>query len=255
MSNETSRERIVAVTGAAGGIGSAICRRLAGPGIRMVLHTRASEDRLAALTEEVEAAGSTVERVVGDLTEGDTAARIIAAAKDRFGGLDYLVSNAGFPNRDPIGRLAADDLRHSLDAMVTAFLRLSTEAMPLLEKSESGRVVAVTGLAAHSFKLGTLSFPATAAAKAGVEALARSLAARMSREGVTVNCVVPGFIRTQSGLYGDDDQHGRRYAAQIVPLGRLGMPEEVAAAVVFLLSDEAGYITGQLLHVNGGLDL
>lgn len=255
MSDQESSRRIAVITGAGSGIGASICQRLAAPGMCLVLHTRENRENIEAVAKEAQEAGAETEIVYGDLIEEETAAKVIDAAHQRFGGLDHLVSNAGFPDRSPIGELKTETLLLSVQAMAGAFMRLSTAALPHLEKSEHGRVVAVTGLAAHSFKLGGLRFPATSAAKAAVEALAKGLAAQLSPVGVTVNCVVPGFIRTHSGLYGDDDSHGRRYAAQIVPLSRLGQPEEVAAAVTFLLSDDAGYITGQLLHVNGGLDL
>lgn len=255
MSESADLGRVAIVTGAASGIGAAICKRLAVPGARLVVHTRANRAGLKAIAKAARAAGAEVASVVGDMRKDKTAATLVAAALDSFGGIDRLVCNAGFPDRTPIGKLTVAGLNHSFDAMTAGFLRLVTAALPHLDASPRGRVVAVTGHAAHRFRLGGLRFPATAAAEAGVEALAKSLAAQLSPTGVTVNCVVPGFIRTGSGLYGDDDGEGRRYASQLVPLGRLGTVEEVAATVAFLLSAEAGYITGQAIHVSGGLDL
>ncbi len=255
MTESTDAGRVVVVTGAASGIGAAICQRLAGPGARLVIHTRANRAGLKAVAKAVQQAGAEVSSVVGDMSKDKTAAALVAAAVDSFGRLDHVVSNAGFPDRTPFGKLTVEQLHRSFDAMTAGFLRLTTAALPHLDASPRGRVVAVTGHAAHIFRLGGLRFPATAAAKAGIEALAKSLAAQVSPTGTTVNCVVPGFIRTGSGLYGDDDGQGRRYAGQMVPLGRLGTVDEVAATVAFLLSAEAGYITGQSIHVSGGLDL
>lgn len=255
MSESRNARRVVVITGAASGIGAAICKRLAKPDACLVVHTRANRAGLKDVAKAALAAGAEVRMVVGDMTKDKTAAALVATAVESFGGLDQVVSNAGFPDRTPFGKLTAPQLLASFDAMAAGFLRLVTAALPHLDPSPHGRVIAVTSHAAHIFRLGGLRFPATAAAKAGVEALAKSLAAQVSPTGTTVNCVVPGFIRTDSGLYGDQDGQGRRYAAQIVPLGRLGTADEVAATVAFLLSDEAAYITGQSIHVNGGLDL
>lgn len=255
MTESKDAGRVAIVTGAASGIGAAICKRLAAPGARLVVHTRANRAGLKAVAKAARDAGAEVASVVGDMSKDKTADALVAAAVDGFGRIDHLISNAGFPDRTPVGKLTVAGLRHSFEAMTAGFLRLATAALPHLDVSPRGRVVAVTGHAAHRFRLGGLRFPATAAAEAGIEALAKSLAAQLSPTGVTVNCVVPGFIRTGSGLYGDEDGEGRRYAAQMVPLGRLGTVDEVAAAVAFLLSAEAGYITGQAIHVSGGLDL
>ncbi len=151
MSDREVRQRIVAVTGAGNGIGAAICRKLAAPGICLVMHTRANRDAVEAVAEEARAAGAETEIILGDLIEEATANNVIAAARARFGGLDHFVSNAGFTNRDAFGQLTPDILLRSVQAMTGAFLSLSTAALPLLEKSQHGRVVAVTGLAAHSY--------------------------------------------------------------------------------------------------------
>ncbi len=189
MTESKGAGRVAIVTGAASGIGAAICQRLAVPGARLIVHTRANRAGLKAVAEAAQGAGAEVRRVVGDMSKDKTAAALIAAAVDNFGRVDRLVSNAGFPDRTPVGKLTVAGLHHSFDAMTAGFLRLVTAALPHLDAAPSGRVVAVTGHAAHSFRLGGLRFPAT------------------------------------------------------------------AAAVAFLLSDEAGYITGQSIHVSGGLDL
>ena len=252
--NDDSR-RVMVVTGAGSGIGAAVCRRVARPGVAIVAHTRTNKDGLEAVAADARAAGAEVDTALGDLRDGSATHDLVDRAKARFGGLDHLVSNHGFADRRPIGKFNAADLQDSLTSMVGTFLELCSRALPLIEKSDHGRVVVVSGLAAHSFRLGGLGFGATAAAKGGVEALAKTLAIQLAPSGATVNCVVPGFIRTRAGLYGDDDPQGRRYAAQLVPLGRLGQPQEIAEAITFLLSERAAYITGQVLQVNGGLNL
>jgi NAD(P)-dependent dehydrogenase (short-subunit alcohol dehydrogenase family) len=119
----------------------------------------------------------------------------------------------------------------------------------------SGRIVAVSSFVAHVFRFGGEGFPASAAAKAGLEGLARALAAQFAASGVTVNCVVPGYIRKDDGAHAALDPAGWQRAIDRVPLGRLGLPDEIAAMVAFLLGPDAAYITGQSIHVDGGLTL
>ena len=139
--------------------------------------------------------------------------------------------------------------------MTGAFHRLARAALPHLKAAARGRVVAVSSFVAHRFNLGDV-FVASAAAKAGLEALARALAVELAPNGVTVNCVVPGYIRKDAEIDGSlPNMDRRRGGLARVPLGRVGLPEEVAALIAFLLSAEAAYITGQAIHIDGGLTL
>ncbi len=165
------------------------------------------------------------------------------------------MANAGFADRRPIDQLGDADLARSLDPMLGGFFRLARAALPHLRRSPAGRIVALSSFVAHVFRLGGTAFPASAAARGGLEALARSLAAQLAPDGVTVNCVVPGYIRKDAGAGAALDEAGRERAQTQVPLGRLGEPAEVAAAIAFLLGPDAAYITGQSIHVDGGLTL
>jgi NAD(P)-dependent dehydrogenase (short-subunit alcohol dehydrogenase family) len=251
-----SVDRVILITGAASGIGAALARRLAIPGAGLVLHTRASDEALQRVAAEAEAKGAEVATRLGDLAAPATAALLVAAAEERFGRLDALVANAGFADWTPAGELDDARLEASLQAMPAAFLRMATAALPLLKASGKGRVVAVSTFLAHVFRLadGRVA-PASAAAKAAMEGLAKSLAVQLAADRVTVNVVVPGYIRKERGTHTALSDADRSHIAQGIPLGRLGEPAEVAAAIAFLLSDEAAYITGQLVHVDGGLTL
>src|SRR6185312_15704741 len=180
------RPRSVLVTGAASGIGAAVCRQLAAPGVAVLLHTRRNRDGVEALA---------------DLTDPATADALIADAAARFGGLDVLVSNAGFADRIPFAALTDAAMTASVEAIQGAFFRLARAALPHLREGRSPRIVAVSSFVAHSFRTDVPVFAASAAAKAGLEALVRALAIEAGPSGVTVNCVVPGFIRKDQGAH------------------------------------------------------
>lgn len=248
-------QRVLLITGAASGIGAALARRLAGPDTALVLHTRRNRSGLDAVADAARAAGADVQLVLGDLAEPATARALIDEAASGFGRLDGLVHNAGFALAKAFGELEQHELDYASAVIEGAFFRLATHALPLLEGAVCGRIVAVSSFVAHEFRLGGVVFGASAAAKAGLEALIKSLAAQLADQGITVNAVVPGFIRKDPGAHMALDRSATARALERVPLGRLGLPDEIAAAIAFLLSADAGYITGQCVHVDGGLSL
>jgi 3-oxoacyl-[acyl-carrier protein] reductase len=245
--------RTVLVTGAASGIGAAICRSIAAPGTAILLHTRRNRAGAEQVAAEVRSAGADAEIELADLAATDAAATVVRAAVTRFGRLDVLVSNAGFADRTPFASLSDAAMTASMETIQGAFFRLARAAMPHLCEASHPRIIAVSSFVAHTFRTDVSTFPASAAAKAGLEALVRSLAVELGAAGVTVNAVVPGFIRKDAGAHRAIGPGVLTSQADRIPLGRIGSPAEVAAAVAFLASPEAGYITGQCLHVDGGL--
>ncbi len=251
MSGE--RRRVILVTGAASGIGAATCRRLAGPDVSILLHTRRNRDGAERVAESVRALGAAADVFLGDLAERATAASLVATTAEKFGALDVLVSNAGFADRTGVEALTDAAFSASHEAMAGAFFRLARAAAPYLRDGRDPRIVAVSSFVAHVFRPGAMLFPASAAAKAALEAMVRALALELSTSGVTVNAVVPGFIAKESGAHAALAPDALAGQIANVPLGRIGRPDEVAAAIAFLASPAAGYITGQALHVSGGL--
>lgn len=252
----SSSMRVCLVTGASSGIGAATARALAGRDTVLALHfrrNRAGAERIAAETQVI---GGETLLLEGDLAQPGTASRLVAETVSRFGRLDVVVSNAGFADRRPIGDVDRATWDASLVSMTSAFFELATAAKPWLVKAGAGgRMIGVSSFVAHAFARGLMSFPATAAAKAGIEALARALAADLAPSGVTVNCVAPGFIEKDVSGHAAVPRERMAEVSKSIPMGRYGKPAEVAAVIAFLCSPAASYITGQTIHVNGGVTL
>jgi 3-oxoacyl-[acyl-carrier protein] reductase len=246
-------ERVVLITGAASGIGAAVCRRIAGPGTKLLIHARQNQAGLDAVAAAASDAGSELVTELGDLTNPDVPARLIHTTIEQFGAIDQIVSNAGFAQRGIIDA-DIDNLTQAERGMPDAFFRMTSAAIPYLQKSTRGRVVAVSSFVAHVFAADGL-FAATAAAKAAMEALAKTLAVQLAPSGATVNCIAPGYTKKDATGHSALPADAWTNAAKKIPLGRIGTPDDAAALIAFLLSDDAGFITGQTIHVDGGLTL
>jgi 3-oxoacyl-[acyl-carrier protein] reductase len=245
---EESRPRSILVTGSGSGIGRAVARRLAAPGVGLLIHARSNREGCERTREEVEARGAEAQVVLGDLADGAFARDLVDRAAESFGGLDVLIANAGFPVERAWEGLDRETMDHAHRVVTLGFWEMAERAMPHLKRAEDGRVVTVSTLNVHVHRPGFLSYPASAAAKAGLEALTRTLAIHLAPFGVCVNCVAPGLIRNES-----DGPDAFETVMDHLPLGRLGTMDEAAAVIAFLASPEASYVSNQVIHVNGGI--
>lgn len=246
---------VALITGAASGIGAAVACRIAAPGVKLMLHTRKNADGLAAVVADATASGAEAEIVLGDFADPGEAANAVEAAASTFGSLDWMVANAGFADKRSIANMPTDAVQASFTPIADAFFRMAQAAKPYLEQSSAGRVVAISSFVAHRFPPTGDLFPASAAAKAAMEALARALAAELAPSRTTVNVVSPGYTQKDPGAHAAISPERWQEIKDRIPFGRLAAPSDCAAAVAFFLSPEAGYLTGQTLHVDGGLGL
>jgi 3-oxoacyl-[acyl-carrier protein] reductase len=232
------------VTGASGGIGGAIARALHRQGATVALAGRRG-DVLEALAAEL---GERAHVVAGDLADPEAPERLVREAEAAMGQIDILVSNAGI-TRDALAlRMRDEDWQAVIDVNLTAAFRLARAALRGMIRRRHGRVIAIASVVGVTGNAGQANY---AAAKAGLIGLAKSLAAETATRGITVNCIAPGLIVTAMTDQLSDEQRAR--IAATIPMGRFGAAEDIAAAAVYLASPEAGYITGQTLHINGGM--
>ena len=252
MTQAKTKPKTYLVTGAASGVGRATATLLAGPDTTLFLTTRKNQEGLDRVADAAKASGATVYCMLADLAEEAGCRRLGAEISGQTDRLDGLALVAGFADKTPLEDLDLDRLLQSWHTMPGAFTTLVRDLLPLL-KVANGNVVAVSSFVAHRF-IGK-NMAASAAAKGALEALVKSFAEHLAPDGINVNAVVPGFIQKDPGAHRAIGAGGFEEAKAGIPKGRLGTPEDVAAAIQFLISPGADYITGQLLPVDGGLTL
>jgi len=234
------------VTGASGGIGGAIARVLHAQGAQVTLSgTRTGP--LQALASDL---GAGAHVVPCDLSDAEAQVALPKQAAEAMGGLDILVNNAGITRDKLIMRMSDQNWQDVLDVNLTAAMRLSRAALRIMMKARRGRIINISSVVGVTGNPGQANY---VAAKAGLVGLSKSLAAEVASRGITVNYVAPGFIATAMTDKLSDDQ--RAGILDNIPAGHMGTPDDIAAAVAYLASAEAGYVTGATLHVNGGLNM
>ncbi|MBX3554445.1 MAG: 3-oxoacyl-[acyl-carrier-protein] reductase [Pseudolabrys sp.] len=232
------------VTGATGGIGGAIARGLHRQGATVAL----SGTRREALDELAQSLGERVHVLPCNLADAAAVEKLVPDAEAAMGKLDILVANAGITKDNLFVQLKDDDWEQVLNVNLTSTFRLTRAAVKTMMRRKFGRIIGITSVVGVTGNPGQVNYTA---AKAGMIGMMKSVAAEYARRNVTANCIAPGFIATAMTDKLNDKQ--REAILGRVPAARLGTPEDIAAAAVFLASDEAGYMTGQTLHVNGGM--
>lgn len=236
--------RAALVTGASGGIGGAIARALHGAGAQVGL-SGTREGPLAALAEEL---GAGAHVLVCDLSDREALEALPKRAVAAMGAVDILVNNAGITRDQLFMRMSDDDWQAVLDVNLTAVMRLTRGVVRGMMKARWGRIVNITSVVGSTGNPGQANY---VAAKAGLTGMTKSLAAELASRGVTANAVAPGFIETAMTDKLTEEQRARILAQ--IPAGRMGTGADVAAAVLYLASEEAGYVNGATLHVNGAM--
>ena len=236
--------KVALVTGASGGIGGAIARKLHACGAAVAL-SGTREDALAELAREL---GERVAIVPCDLSNDAAVVGLPGQVEKDLGALDILVNNAGLTRDNLAMRMSDEEWDTVLKVNLSAGFRLARASLRGMMKRRWGRIIAITSVVGTTGNPGQANY---AASKAGTTGLVKALAQEVASRGITANCVAPGFIATAMTDALSESQREKILAA--VPAGRLGTPDDVAACTVFLASEEAGYVTGQTLHVNGGM--
>ncbi|MEX6456088.1 3-oxoacyl-ACP reductase FabG [Moraxella osloensis] len=238
-------QRIALVTGASRGIGQAIAKRLANEGY-LVIGTATSEKGAAAVNDYLQELGG-AGRVL-NVQDTEQINQLFDSIEKEFGNVQVLVNNAGITQDGLLMRMDDNAWERVIDVNLTSVFRTSKRAMKGMMKARQGRIINITSVVAAMGNAGQTNYTAS---KAGIEGFTRSLAREIGSRQITVNCVAPGFIDTD--MTKDLDEALIQSMLNAVPLARLGKPEDIAAAVNFLASEEAGYITGTVLDVNGGM--
>jgi len=241
------------VTGSSRGIGHAVALRFARDGAKVVVNCVTNLDKAKAVADEIRGIGGEAVVVQADVSKRADADRLIASAIKSFGKLDILISNAGIIIDRPFTESTDEDWTRSIEINLKGFFNVARAALPHMMKQRSGRIIATGSCITEVADFGGNKYSVCTASKGGITMMLRPIAAEAAPYGVTVNSVSPGYIATE--MLGQIDAEGLKSALRLVPMGRYGKPEEIAAAMAFLASDEAAYITGQTLRVNGGLSM
>ena len=247
------KNKVAIVTGSSRGIGKAVAERFAREGARVVVNYVRSRKAADAVVAGIRKAGGEAVAVKADVSKRADAERLIKSAVKAFGRLDIVVSNAGIVIDRPFIESTDEDWIASIENNLHGFFNVCQAALKPMLKQKWGRIIATCSCITEVADFGGNKFSVCTASKGGITAMLRPIAAEVAREGVTVNGVSPGYIATE--MLGEIDPAGLEATLGLVPMRRYGKPEEIVAAMAFLASEDAAYITGQVLRVNGGLSM
>lgn len=233
------------VTGGSGGIGAAVARRLARAGLHVVVHANRNREAAEAVAADIRAGGGSAETIAFDVADGVASAGALERLLEA-GPIQVLVNNAGIHSDAPLAGMTREQWHKVIDVSLNGFYHVTQPLLLPMLRTRWGRIVSLSSVAAVMGNRGQANY---AAAKAGLHGASKSLALECASRGVTVNVVAPGVIATAMA----EQAFSKEQIDQLVPARRAGTPEEVAALIAFLVSDEAGYITGQVISINGGM--
>ena len=245
--------RVAVVTGSSRGIGKAIAERLSQAGAKVVINCRNTVDKAEATARQIRDACGEAIVVQADVGNGPDAARLVGESIEAYGRIDVLVSNAGIVIDKPFVESTDEDWEMAMHSNLDAFFYVTRAVLPHMIERRYGRILATGSIIAEKYEFGGNKMAVCTASKAGVVNMLRAIAAEVAADGITVNGVSPGYIATE--MFDSVDTAGREAALRMIPMGRYGQPEDIANAMAFLASDEASYITGQMLRVNGGMSM
>jgi 3-oxoacyl-[acyl-carrier protein] reductase len=247
------KNKVAIVTGSSRGIGKAVAERFARDGAKVVVNYVKNKKAADAVVAGIVKARGTAIAIKADVSKKADARRLINGAIKAFGRLDILVSNAGIVLDRPFVDSTDDDWTAAIENNLHGFYNVCQAALPPMLQQKWGRIIATGSCITEVADFGGNKYSVCAASKGGIVAMLRPIAAEVACQGVTVNAFSPGYIATE--MLGEIDPAGLEAALGLVPMRRYGKPEEIAAAMSFLSSDDAAYITGQVLRVNGGMSM
>ena len=242
------RDRVALVTGGSRGIGRAVAVRLAQGGARVALNYRDNHDAAQDVLGELKGGGAHAMAVAGDVGQAEDVARVVNAVSQAFGRIDILVNNAGITRDNLLLRMTEEEWDIVLDTNLKSTFLVTRAVLRGMLRQRSGRIVNITSISGVIGNPGQANY---AASKAGMIGFTRSVAREVASRGITINAVAPGFIETD--IWATTSEQARKAMLELIPLGASGKPEDVAEAVAYLASDAARYVTGQVLHVDGGI--
>lgn len=244
----------ILVTGAASGIGAATVKKIAFKNISLTLTTKTNEKGLKEVAEYATEQGAIVRILYGDLLDKKFINSLVALARVETGSIDQLVANAGYADKREFGEFSFDELNKSIQTMACSFAEIINLSLNDFKKSKYGRIITISSFVNKNIGLNDTIFPITAAAKGALEALTKTLAFQLAKHKVTVNSISPGYTQKDGNHSALTNEEWDKIINKI-PLKRLALPEDIANLTNFLLSDQASYITGQIIEVDGGLSI